>query len=347
MKICFLGDTHFGHKNGDKVFADFQRKFYTKIFFPYIKKNKIERIIQFGDFFDSRKAIRHSTMKLVREVIIDNSYDATNNVCIKWDVNVGNHDIHMKDSIHPNACTELLSIYPNFNIIDKPTTLSFDKLDIDIIPWICKENKEEVFEFIKSSLSLYCIGHFELNGFQYAKGILSEGFSPDFLEHYIQVWSGHYHTESEGGNVHYIGNPYQMSFSDSDEERGFWIFDTISKNMEFVVNPYNLYTKVYYDSNTFDLNSISNYIDMNVKIIVEDRGNAAQFDNVVELFSKVTASQSVIDNIDVIQNNDLKIDITDTLKIISDYIDELTETTKNKKEIKKIMTALYKEGIGE
>jgi len=344
LKIAYLGDTHFGHKNGDLIFAEFQKNFYTNTFFPYLQKHNIKKVIQTGDFFDSRRAIRHSTMQLVREYIIKPSND--NN--INWDINIGNHDMHMKESIHPNACTELLSVYPNFTIIDKPTTVLFDNVAIDIIPWICNENKKEIKEFIKNSLSPYCVGHFELSGFLYMKGMTSEGERPDFLNHYTQVWSGHYHTQSQNGNVHYIGTPYQMTFGDADDDRGFWVFDTETKEMEFILNPYNLYTKLYYDHNTFDINTIPNYNGMNVKLIVEDRGESAQFNLLIEQLSKVALSVSVIDNVDVVsQNNNLKIDITDTLKIISDYIDELSETVRNKKEIKKIMTALYKEGIGE
>lgn len=339
MKICILGDLHFGIKNHDTRIAQAQACFFDRVLFPYLKSNNITTIIQTGDFFDCRRAIKHATMASVRR------FASTKNG-LNWYVLVGNHDLALKECMHPNACTEILSVYENFTIIDKATTINVDGIDIDLIPWICQENKKDIKSYISKSVSKYAIGHFELSGFYYYKGLASDGENKGFLSDYIQVWSGHFHTRSENGNIRYVGTPYQLTHGDADDSRGFEVFDTETKEIEFVQNPFNLYTKIYYNYNTFDKDSVQNYKDMHVKIIIEDRGNAAAFDMLIEEFGKVAYTVDVIDNFDVVStDSSLKIDITDTLKIISDYIDELDEQPPVKKEIKKIMTALYKEGI--
>lgn len=340
-KIALLGDLHFGIKNHDKQTAEFQMKFFTDVFFPYLKKNKIKTVIQTGDFFDCRRSLRHATIKQAREFSeLASAYE--------WFVLVGNHDMALRECIHPNSCTEILGMYSNFKIIDKPTTVNLYGLDIDLIPWICQENKQDVKDFIATSQSKYAVGHFELSGFYYYKGLASNGENKGFLSSYIQVWSGHFHTRSENGNIKYIGTPYQLTHGDADDPRGFEIFEVESKKQVFVENPLTMYTKIYYDSQVFDKARVPEFANMHVKLVVEDRGDAAAFDMLIEEFSKYVFSIKVIDNFDVVSSDsNLKIDISDTLKIICDYIDELDESKDNKKEIKKLMTALYKEAMNE
>lgn len=342
-KVIILGDCHFGIKNHDSKIAEYQLKFFKDVLIPYIKANDVKTIIQTGDWFDSRRAIRHATLHLIRKHIIP-LIDKDQ----RWYVLVGNHDMALKEAVHPNSCSEILGVYDNFVVIDEPMTVSVDGIDIDLIPWICKENKKQIRQYISDSKSYYAVGHFELSGFYYYRGVASDGENKGFLSDYGQVWSGHFHTRSNNGNIRYVGTPYQLTHGDADDARGFEVFDTETKAIEFIENPNRLYTKIYYNHATFDKTSVPLYKDMHVKLIIESRGEAAAFDVLIEEFSECVASIDVIDNFDVVSaDSNLKIDITDTLKIISDYIDELDDTPVIKKEIKKIMTALYKEGIAE
>lgn len=335
-KIALLGDLHIGIKQGDTFMEKYQNRFFNKCFFPYIKKNKITKVIQTGDWFDSRRAIRHSSIKLTRQLISKTKGQ-------DWYVLVGNHDMGVREKIHPNACTEILAANNNFTIIDKPITHNICGLNIDMIPWICRENKTAVFDFIDSTDSLYCVGHFELSGFYYYKGIKSEGRSKKFLSKYNKVWSGHYHTASENDNIKYLGTPYQLTFGDANDIRGFWVFDTETKDLEFIENPYNLYTKIIFNHSTFDKNNIKEkYKDMFVRVLVEDRGPAAAFDMIMDSIAAVALDLDINDMFEAPDSN-VKIDVTDTLQIINNYIDELDETTKIKNNVKTIMKNLYKD----
>ena len=57
MKICLLGDTHFGVRNDSKAFHAYYEKFYTEQFFPYLEEHGITTVLQLGDLFDRRKYI--------------------------------------------------------------------------------------------------------------------------------------------------------------------------------------------------------------------------------------------------------------------------------------------------
>ena len=41
MKIALITDTHYGARKSSKLFHDYFEKFYNDIFFPTIKKRKI------------------------------------------------------------------------------------------------------------------------------------------------------------------------------------------------------------------------------------------------------------------------------------------------------------------
>ena len=40
-----------------------------------------------------------------------------------------------------------------------------------------------------------------------------------------KVFSGHYHTRSNDGKIFYMGNPYEMFWTDYEDKRGFVVFE--------------------------------------------------------------------------------------------------------------------------
>lgn len=337
-KILLLGDLHFGHRNGDKPTAEYQVKVFDDFIFPLIKKHKIKKVIQTGDFFDARKAIRHDTMELVREKIIPKTEGQ------EWHVFVGNHDMHLRESITPNSVQELLSQYPNFRIYNNPTTVDFDGIKIDLIPWICRDNRKEIMDFINKTSSNICVGHFELAGFEYYRGIESQGDDSAFLSNYAQVWSGHFHTISKKGHIQYIGTPYQLTYGDADDDRGVWLYDTDTGEFDFVSNNMPKFSRVYFDADTFDAKNLDRFKGMNIKITVKNRGDAKKFEKIVESIAAIAAEVSVIDRIDVSQattSGKLTATAVKSIeKIVDEYIDSLDETEADKKKIKRIMAGL-------
>ena len=55
MKVAIITDTHFGGKNDNLSFAEFQRRFYDGSFFPILAREKVEQICHLGDVFARRK----------------------------------------------------------------------------------------------------------------------------------------------------------------------------------------------------------------------------------------------------------------------------------------------------
>ena len=64
MKIAILGDTHHGMRGDSLDFHRYYEKFYSEIFFPYLKENGIDTVFQLGDLFDRRKFINFNSLYL-------------------------------------------------------------------------------------------------------------------------------------------------------------------------------------------------------------------------------------------------------------------------------------------
>lgn len=332
--VAFLGDLHIGIKDDDEWVQNYQREFF-EFMFADMKKRGIDKIIQFGDWFDVRRGLSQDTLKFQREFL--NPLFAEH----ETHVLVGNHDAHMRETLTPNSCWEVLQGNKGYSIYQNPTTIEIDGVKIDIIPWICKDNHKKVYKFIEESDSEYCVGHFELNGFYFARGQKSTGEDAGFLKKYKKVYSGHFHTQSESGNIQYIGTPYTLTLADADDKRGYWIFDTETHDMTFVENPTCWHRKLYFDAETFDLKTIQSYENKTVKIIVERRSSDNRdisFDVVEDRIAQIAHNCQTLDELDI--KSDIGEDIK-SIKDIGDYVNEYTDTLDESSEVKAKVKAIF------
>lgn len=301
MKLLILGDLHCGVKDDDPWHENIIERAIDQAI-EYSKMNGIKQWIQTGDWFDVRKAVTQRTMHFVRTRLTPKLRRAG----ITCFVVVGNHDMHLKDRIHPNSVTEILGNDDTYVVIDAPTTVNFDGLDIDLIPWLCKENAQDIFGFIDRSTSSMCVGHWELSGFYFYKNIPSSGYSSDFLKKYDRVISGHFHTQSEGGNVHYVGTPYTITAGDEDEPRGFWELDTQTKVFTFIPNEKTWHVRLAYPG--IKPGDIKQYAGCSVRLIATEVD--AGLIKVEHLLSKVVHDLRTINKAIVVEV-DSGLDISD------------------------------------
>ncbi|AYP69754.1 recombination endonuclease subunit [Escherichia phage vB_EcoM_DalCa] len=324
MKILNLGDWHLGVKADDEWVQSIQLDG-IKQAIEYSKKNGITTWIQYGDIFDVRKAITHKTMEFAREIV-----QMLDDAGITLHTIVGNHDMHFKNTLTPNASTELLAKYPNVKVYDKPTTVDFDGCLIDLIPWMCEENTGEILEHIKTSSASFCVGHWELNGFYFYKGMKSHGLEPDFLKTYKEVWSGHFHTISEAANVRYIGTPWTLTAGDENDPRGFWMFDTETERMEFIPNNTTWHRRIHYPfKGKIDYKDFTN---LSVRVIVtEVDKNLTKFESELE---KVVHSLRVVSKIDnsVESDDSEEVEVQPLQTLMEEYINAIPDITDSDRE---------------
>ena len=247
-KIALITDQHFGGKQDGQHFMNYIEKFYTNQFFPYLKENNITTVIDLGDTFDRRKYVNFHTLHQVKKFYFD--------VLAERDIRlhsiVGNHSTYYRNTNSVNSSDLLYGHYHNVNIYSKPFTIHLPQIHtyvhIDIIPWINSENYDETMEFIKNSKSQILFGHLEIDGFAMYKGyVANTGLPKKIFNRYEVACSGHYHHKSSKDNIHYLGAPYEITWNDYDDPRGFHVFDTETRELEFIRNKYRLFEKIYYD----------------------------------------------------------------------------------------------------
>lgn len=346
MKIAILGDTHFGMRGDSVAFHNHYREFYTKHFFPYLVQNGITTIFQLGDLFDRRKYISFQSLALCRRYF----FDQVARFNLECHTLLGNHDITFKNTLEINSPELLLQEYMNnVFIYNEPQEWN----GIDIIPWICKDNEAEVLDFIKRSTNHVCFGHFELQGFEMDRGnICHEGMDPAILQKYDLVLSGHFHHKSNSGSIVYVGTPGEMTWADYNDERGFHIFDTETRQLEFIQNPLKMFYKIQYNDDEMYYNDIVNadYSHLTgkyVKLVVEKRNNSFLFDTLIDSLTKVAPLEvSVVEDFSEITDHvDVNIDqAEDTITILNKYVDGLTLPVESDK-IKTVLRDVYNEAV--
>jgi DNA repair exonuclease SbcCD nuclease subunit len=350
MKICILGDTHFGMRGDSLEFHRYCKKFYDNIFFPYLIDNKIDTVFQLGDLFDRRKFINFNSLYLCRKYFFDKLRD--NNIALH--TLLGNHDVAFKNTLEVNSTSLLLQDYENITIYDEFDSVSFDGVKIDIVPWLCSGNQEEIFAKIKTSTNQICFGHFEIDGFEMDRGnVCHGGIDKQPLNKYDIVLTGHFHHKSNDGHIYYVGTPGEMTWADYNDPRGFHIFDTNTRELEFIQNPYKMFHKLSYDDGEQDFEFWKSYDftplkDTYVKVIVVNKQNPYLFDNMIDNLYKSGASDiSIVEDFTdtVIENDQELIDqAEDTMTILGKYIDNLTLNVESDK-LKSLMRELYIEAL--
>ena len=350
MKICILGDTHHGMRGDSLEFHRYNKKFYDNIFFPYLIENKIDTVFQLGDLFDRRKFINFNSLYLCRKYFFDKLRD--NN--ITFHTLLGNHDVAFKNTLEINSTSLLLQEYENIKIYDDFASVTFDGVGIDVVPWLCSDNQEEIFTKIKNSTYQICFGHFEIDGFEMDRGnVCHGGIDKQPLNKYDIVLTGHFHHKSNDGHIYYVGTPGEMTWADYNDARGFHIFDTNTRELQFIQNPYRMFHKLSYDDGEQDFVFWKSYDftplkDSYVKVIVVNKQNPYLFDNVIDTLYKSGVSDiSIVEDFTdtVIENDQELIDqAEDTMTILSKYIDNLTLNVESEK-LKTLMRELYIEAL--
>lgn len=350
MKIAILGDTHFGIRNGDTSFHSYYKRFYD-FFIEYLIENDIHTVIQTGDLFDNRRFININSLKLVREYF----FDRLLNNDIQLHTIIGNHDIFNKNTVSVNSPDLLFRDYSNITIHNRFNTIKIGGLSIDFVPWICDENHDEIVESIKNSKSDICVGHFELNNFCMYRGIphLNGEFDSSFVKNYKMTISGHFHHKSSSKNIHYVGTPYQLTWADYEDDRGFHILDIDSLKLDFHLNPFTIFQKVTYDDTIQDMEYWTKIFDYEklkdnfVKLIIDNKSNPYIFDTVLDRIQKISILKlNIVENHNHNELDDFQeeTDTEDTMTILNHFIDE-NELQLDKNKFKSLIHVIYNEAL--
>tara|TARA_B100000287_G_scaffold123776_1_gene115755 strand:- start:2044 stop:3099 length:1056 start_codon:yes stop_codon:yes gene_type:complete len=345
LKIAIITDTHFGARNDNQNFNEFFYKFYENVFFPTLEDRGIKTCVHMGDVVDRRKFISYKIANDFRNRFIKRFGE----LGIDLHIIIGNHDTYYKNTNEVNAMEELVG-KDRHKIYTDPEVVNFGDVPIQFIPWINAGNYDASMAALSRSPATIAMGHLEINGFEMQKGFpMSGSYDKEIFRRFDTVFSGHFHHKSDDGQIFYLGTPYEIYWNDYQDPKGFHIFDTETRELERIVNPYGIFEKIYYDDSTKDYSKhkFGKYKNKYVKLIVVNKKDLYGFDQFVDKLLKADAHEVKIiedfSELDPANVSDEIIEKTeDTMTLLENYIDEL-DVTLDKERLKGTMRSLYTE----
>jgi len=354
MLVALISDSHFGARGDDPNVNEYFHKFYREIFFPYLETHSIKTVVHLGDVVDRRKFINYATWNSWRK----NFFDVLLSHNIDVHMLTGNHDCYYRNTNEVNALGELCGGYPNIAIYTGVENVYFDSLKVAMVPWMNSGNMEESLNFLRTTDAPVIFGHLEIRGFEMDQGnVCFDGMHKEIFNRFDMVLSGHFHHKSDNGLIYYLGNQVEITWVDYNDPRGFHVFDTETRELTFVLNPFRLFHKFVYDDSTQNFefwkhHDFSKYSKSFVKVVVLRKQNPYLFDTVMDFLYKA----SPIDVTVVEDYTEAALDTTqgvvdqaeDTITIIRKCVDGMVMPGSVKPEcLKNILQQLYVEAVND
>lgn len=280
-------------------------------------------------------------------------------IAVHWAL--GNHDLPYKHSLQLSS-HEAFREYENVRIYQSATTIHIEDVPVLMVPWLCDENMEHATKTIREFEGGVVMGHFEFGNFEMFRGVPNpHGMPIDDFRHFNLVLSGHYHHRSSQGNIHYLGAPYEMIWSDSEDPRGFHWWTPQTHQLQFVENPHRLFYKFIYDDanqpGTYVQSLLKQMTDANVtqkivKVVVKQKTQPVWYDTFADAALKLGAHDlQFLDDTawsgDDFEAVDHDHDL-DTRTLILRYVDSLPwANTDIQQDVSRLMSELYQEATDQ
>lgn len=300
-----------------------------------------------GDTWEDRRVLSVNGLYEARKMFFDPAKEAG----IQLHAILGNHDVAFKNTNEINSMNILEAAYPNLNVIFDTQLFQFGSTSIDMVSWINNQNYKDKIEYIKNSKADILLAHLELQGFEMTPGHFCEtGMSQSLFSHFEQVWSGHFHIRAKQGNIQYLGNPSQTNWGDCGFTKGFHIFDTETKELTFIENPYNVYERIFFNEETNIVNfEYHKYQDKIVMVYVKSlvETNTKKLNLFMEKLNQFTKEATVDQTESYSNTTDMVADqqYMTTTEIIDKYIVETLDDEDTQKIISNMMNDLYMEAL--
>ena len=265
---------------------------------------------------------------------------------------IGNHDIYYRNTNKVNAIKELCTSADGINepwIYEEAKVVDFDGTKLLMMPWINPENEADSIEMLKTAEADVCMGHFDLNGFAMNDTMKqSHGHDKSIVSRFERTYSGHFHHKNDDGQVYYLGNQYEITWSDYKNQKGFHVFDTETRDVEFVPNPFTMFIKLHYDDvlTNYDKFDITEYNQKYVKLVVVNKKDNEMFDRLLErLYNDISVHElKILEDYSDLSAATVSDDVVegseDTMNLVSNYVDQL-KVDLDKDRLKVMIKEMY------
>ena len=264
---------------------------------------------------------------------------------------VGNHDIYFRNTNDINSLNELLGErYDNIHLYSEAQEVNFGNFPI-LMMWINTQNEIYSFGMMdETKIDDTMMSHLEISGFEMHSGHFSQvGFDKKEFRKFDTIFSGHFHKKSDDGQIYYLGTPYQMVWSDYNCPKGFHTFNTETRELKRIINPYTIFEKIYYDDTqeNYEKHNVEKYKNKYVKLIVVNKNDLYGFDKFTDRLLKNDSHEvKIIEDFSDLDAKTVSDDIVenaqDTMTLLKKYVDDL-DVTLNKDKLKGDISKLYHE----
>jgi len=317
-RAFIVSDTHFGARSNSIEWVEEMMSWFREDFIPRAKREykKGDIFIHCGDVFDNRQSVSllvlHEGIKLfeeLSEIFEDGIY-----------VIAGNHDVMRKLS-NDVSSLDCLKYIPRVHILKEPITLEIGNVKALMMPW--RSNDEEERSCLKEHRVydcqyLFCHTNIRNLRFDNYRDV-DEGLSINELSNFRRVYSGHIHWGQRRGNVTMVGNPYQMTRSDADNPKGWYILDFESNDEQFIENNFSpkfvkIYLNKFLERTVEDLKSActNNRVDL---YIPSSYLIKYQVTPIIDILSTITKKLEIIPFESDLQNEDLEDEVEGTFNV--------------------------------
>lgn len=235
MNLLITSDWHVGIRGDSDTYQKIFEDWLPGFLVPTIREQQVDAIAILGDIFDNRNSINVKSMNLALWAIeyLINTFDKLNIYIL-----TGNHDLYFRNQREINSL-KIFNKIERVHHINHIETMKFGLRTFTFVPWVVNE---EELKLLQSGD--VCLGHFAFNDYSMIDGVKeTKGFDLKlFTDKFTKVYSGHFHLR----NYPYVGNPFQMSWNDTENIKGVTILDTKTLKETFIENKISpIYKKVF------------------------------------------------------------------------------------------------------
>ena len=346
-RVWVLGDLHFGVRANSQEWLDIQKEFFEDLFIPTLKKHVKpgDVLVQVGDTFDNRQSIN---IKVLNYAV--NLFERLGEI-LPVHIIAGNHDIWAKKT---NDITSIDSLkwIPNVQIYKEPKLMDWNGRKVLMMPWRRDSNHEaETLAEYPSANIVFC--HSEVAGIYLNAKVKNEhGTKPNAYSKYTRVYSGHIHYRQEKGKLLLVGTPYELTRSDSGNQKGFDMVDLEDMSETFFPNDispkflkYNI-TKLYdVTLGEFKEQIKNNFVDLYIPSKIATSNSLSELINKIQNVGR-KLEPNIYQEDDIIDKDfhDLDDDIYKNYNILTlcqTYVDNLNHDEETKQKLKNKLKQLH------
>jgi DNA repair exonuclease SbcCD nuclease subunit len=211
MKILRVGDPHVKVSNLD------ESERLMQFVLAMARAHNVDTIELLGDLFHTHAILRLEVLLFWQKWLYKLSKEFYTIVL------VGNHDQSGDHSSDSNVLTVLSDLNPDsLLVVELPALVK----GIGYLPYIHDNEKFIKEANILAELGATClVSHTTYQGSKYDNGMYApDGVDPDAISgNFVNLISGHVHTEQEYGRVWYPGTARWDTASDANKRKGVWI----------------------------------------------------------------------------------------------------------------------------